>query len=95
MTNADWADPARSLLCAELRTASGTPHYATLETAIFCVFNSGEAAKVVTPPSKSGMRWCRCLDTSRPDIDESDEHVGNSLDCPAEAIIVLVLVAEK
>ena len=95
MTNADWADPARSLLCAELRTASGTPHYATLETAIFCVFNSGEAAEVVTPPSKPGMRWCRCLDTSRPDIDESDEHVGNSLDCPAEAIIVLVLVAEK
>jgi isoamylase len=39
MAQADWDDADLRLLCAEMRTASGTPAYAAREEALFLVFN--------------------------------------------------------
>ena len=42
----DWLDPDLRTVCVEMRTASGTPHYAALEYAVFVVFNAGPALDV-------------------------------------------------
>lgn len=92
MTEEDWADPDRRVLCAELRTASGTPSYATHEGAIFCVFNAGTSVEVHVPPPQRGTRWRRVLDTSRADFQRETE-VGDTLESPADSVVVLVLVS--
>ena len=66
MTTADWDDPALAIVCAEMRTASATPAWAILETAVFAVFNAGEAVPVTLPPPPSGQRWARALDSAEP-----------------------------
>jgi glycogen operon protein len=58
MTQADWDDPENRVLCAELRMASGTPHYAEREDALFLVFNAGDRdATVALPDPPANMRW--------------------------------------
>ncbi|MDJ1006900.1 MAG: glycogen debranching protein GlgX [Paracoccaceae bacterium] len=66
MSSADWNDPARKLFTVEMRTASGTPAYRSLEYAIFMVFNSGPDAEVVLPDAPQGQCWCAHLNTARP-----------------------------
>lgn len=66
MTEADWTDPALRFLAVEMRTASGTPEYATLEYAIFAAFNAGTSCRVTLPDPPPGRAWVRRLDTARP-----------------------------
>lgn len=90
MTTTDWIDPSRRLVAVEMRTASGTPLYATLENAIFMVFNAGPAAKVVLPDPPEGQLWSLRIDTARPAaeserVDRSDYRIA------AESLAVFVL----
>lgn len=66
MAESDWADPKLRILCAELRTASGSPPYAVREDAIFLVFNAGDAVSVTLPDAPEGKAWLLCIDTSEP-----------------------------
>ena len=68
MTTRDWEDPDLQVICAELRTAAGTPPYDALDDAVFLVFNRGEAVRVKLPPPSSGRGWTWHIDTSRPDM---------------------------
>jgi isoamylase len=64
MTQADWDDPEASVLCAELRMASGTPVYAERNNALFLVFNAGiEDVTVKLPTPARG-----------PALDPPDRH---------------------
>ena len=67
MSAEDWTDPSRRHICAELRTASGTPEYDRLEYAIFLVLNAGPGRTVTLPPPDEGRAWVRHIDTARPD----------------------------
>ncbi len=89
MTNADWADPSRAYLIAEMRTASGTPEYARLETALTCVFNRGPALTVTLPEPAEGWRWVRHLDTADPDA--APLPLLKPLKVHANAVVALVL----
>jgi isoamylase len=66
MTEADWTDSGLRFVAVEMRTASATPEYATLEYAIFAAFNAGEAKHVILPAPPPGRVWVRRLDTARP-----------------------------
>ncbi len=91
LTDADWADPGLSLLCVEMRIASGTPLYAGLETAIFMVFNCGAASDVALPAAPDGKHW-RCeIDTSRPDPGDAPDVIDAAVTCAREAVLVFVL----
>ena len=63
MTEADWNNPALKLVAVEMRTASGTPTYASLEYAIFAVFNAGDDISVRLPDAPDGQRWCARIET--------------------------------
>lgn len=90
MTEADWTDKDRKILCAEMRMASATPAYAALETALFSVFNVGGASEVVVPAPPEGRGWVCKIDTS--DVGHPlMGPVGDSLLCPENAVVVLVL----
>lgn len=89
MRRSDWENPELRLIAVELRTASGTPPYATLEYAIFAVLNAGEAVEVSVPEAPEGQRWSLHVDTSRPDL--APVPVSGSLAMPARAVVVLVL----
>ncbi len=67
MTSQDWANPDLKLLCAEMRTASGTPAYSASEAAVFLVFNAGDESEVTLPKAPEGTRWLRCVDTATSD----------------------------
>ena len=64
MSTPDWVDPNLKLVCVEMRTASGTPVYATTENAIFAVFNAGGDAKVRLPIPPKRTRWRWSVDTA-------------------------------
>ncbi|MDG3042212.1 glycogen debranching protein GlgX [Roseicyclus marinus] len=90
MTEADWQDPSRRLLCVEKRTAAGTPRYAASDAAVFLVFNGGGPAEVRLPPARAGWHWVVRIDTvtgtgavSRP--------VSDSLTCAADTVLACVL----
>ncbi len=90
MQSRDWLDPDLRLVCVELRTAAGTPHYAALEAAMFCVYNAGDAVDVTVPATPDGQAWSRHLDTTRPDA----AHVradGQTVPIPAASVSVFVL----
>lgn len=91
MTEADWVDPARRILCAEMRTAAGTPPYAVLETALFLVFNAGDACTVALPAPTGGMVWCRAVDSTRAGQRPPEPVAGPSVDCPGDAVLAFVL----
>jgi isoamylase len=71
-----------------MRTASGTPAYATLETAIFAVFNTGEAVTVALPAPLPGRTWVRQIDTAAPDA--AAKPVQGRLRVAASSIVALV-----
>ena len=88
MTEADWADQGRRLLCVEKRTAAGTPHYATAEGAVFLVFNAGPDAQVTLPPARTGWHWVLRLDT---DAGAQARPVAGTLPCPGATVLACVL----
>lgn len=90
MTKEDWEDPDRKLVAVEMRTASGTPSYRSLEYAIFMIFNAGAEANVVLPSPPNGQQWCVHLNTARPDDPPSPRAVEKVLSS-AESVKVFVL----
>jgi isoamylase len=66
MTESDWTNPDLPHLAVEMRTASGTPEYATLEYALFAVFNTGGAITVTLPETTDGRHWVCQIDTAKP-----------------------------
>ena len=92
MTAEDWTEADRKILCAETRLASGTPSYAAAETALFSVFNVGAATEVLVPAPPEGMRWTCKIDTSDYGHPLAGP-VGERLECPENAVLVLALEA--
>jgi isoamylase len=90
MEQADWDDPELRTLCAELRTASGTPPYAAREEALFLVFNAGAEAEVRLPPAPGGWGWSRALDTAAPSFDPVPV-ASASWTCPGDSVTVFAL----
>ncbi|MEM6823902.1 MAG: glycogen debranching protein GlgX [Pseudomonadota bacterium] len=90
MTSPDWVDPDLSLVCVEMRTASGTPHYAALEYAVFAAFNAGREETVVLPKPPPGQAWSQLVDTGRPD-GHPDRVTGDSVKVGADSVAVMVL----
>lgn len=88
MTEADWTDEARAVLCAELRIASGTPDYAEREDAIFLAFNRGEAVTLNLPARAAGRYWVRHVDTSLDGDDPAPVEGGYALAGDAVAVFV-------
>ena len=62
----DWRDPQPDILMVEIRTASTSPGYDTLNDALFLVFNRGDS-KTIKLPQKHA--WVRELETSEPSFD--------------------------
>jgi glycogen operon protein len=90
MTTTDWIDPSRQLVAVEMRTASGTPPYATLEYAVFMVFNAGKAASVVLPAAPEGQVWSLHIDTARPGL--APERVeADAVEVTSDSLAVFVL----
>ncbi len=89
MTDADWANADQCHLAVELRTASGTPEYAALESAIYLVFNVGEAITAILPNPAMGQHWVRHIDTSRPSAPLSP--AGGRIKVSANSVVALVL----
>jgi len=90
MTTADWDDPARKLIAVEMRTASGTPPYRSLEYAIFMIFNAGGDAEVVLPEPPEGQVWSAHLNTAYPDLPPTPRPVEKVLS-RANTVKVFVL----
>ena len=89
MTSDDWNNPDLRLVCVEMRTASGTPRYSALETAIFAVFNAGSAVEVNAPEDPEGMHWKLEIDTAHPEADPKPVS-GGKITVPEASVIVLV-----
>ncbi len=85
----DWQDPSLKLVCVEMRTASGTPRYAALETAVFAVFNAGGPARVAVPEPPEGQSWHLEIDTARPAASPQPIR-GDRLRVMAQSVVVLV-----
>ncbi|MEL7460593.1 MAG: glycogen debranching protein GlgX [Pseudomonadota bacterium] len=90
MTTEDWNDPGRKLIAVEMRTASGTPAYRSLEYAIFMIFNAGPDAEVVLPNAPDGQVWSVHFNTARPDETPRPRPVDTVFAC-AESVKVFVL----
>ena len=90
MTSEDWDDPDLRLVCAELRTASGTPPYAALEAAVFAVFNAGPDVEVAVPDDPAGQTWSLQIDTAHPETEPKTVH-GGKVSVSAASVVVLVL----
>jgi glycogen operon protein len=90
MTDNDWEDADRRLLCVEKRTAAGTPRYAAEPAAILLIFNAGPEAEVVLPKPAKGKHWVCRIDTSV-EPSATDRPVTHSVPCPADAVLALVL----
>ncbi len=90
MAEEDWADPTLKVICAEMRTASGTPEYSAREDALFLVFNAGTATDVTLPIPPDGKAWTLCVDTSSgAPIDPV--LTGPKQPCPADCVMAFVL----
>ncbi len=90
MKQSDWIDPERKLVAVEMRTASGTPPYRSLEYAIFMIFNAGEDAEVVLPTPPKGQQWCVHLNTAAPEQAPTPRPVKTVFSC-ADSVKVFVL----
>jgi glycogen operon protein len=90
MDDSDWADQTMKLICVEMRTASGTPHYSALEYAVFAVFNAGPKVQVVLPEPPPGQVWSEQIDTAKPD-DQPGRVSGGTLAVEADSVAALVL----
>jgi glycogen operon protein len=93
MRTTDWIDPSRRLVAVEMRTASGTPPYATLESAIFLVLNAGKPASVTLPEPPEGQVWTLRVDTARPDLRPERLHRA-AVEVAAESLAAVVLEPE-
>ncbi|SNR27635.1 glycogen debranching protein GlgX [Puniceibacterium sediminis] len=94
MQDDDWNTPELRFLCAEMRTASGTPKYAVREEAILLAFNAGEALDVTLPEAPEGKHWVVHLDTANPDhVVESAS--GATHPMAAESVLAMVLEARR
>ena len=91
MTQADWDDPQRMHIAVEMRTASGTPEYASAEYTIFMVFNTGSALSVVIPTLPTGRRWEKHIDTSV-NITDPVPVAGPTIMVEPDSVTVLVSV---
>ncbi|MGI9402121.1 MAG: glycogen debranching protein GlgX [Rhizobiaceae bacterium] len=90
MEDSDWQNPDLDLLCVEMRTASGTPEYDTLETAIMIIINIGEKRSVALPDLSNGKRWINRIDTTAEN--GSVYHLANgTIESPANSVIALTL----
>ncbi len=88
-TDACWLDPTLRALTVEMRTASGTPEYASLEYAILLVFNGGGGLTVTPPPVRPGFQWICHIDTARPDA--PPRVTRKRLAVAAQSVVVLVM----
>ncbi len=93
MQSGDWTDPKLSLVCVEMRTASGTPHYAALEYAIFVAFNAGRETEVRLPEAPPGQVWSQQIDTARPDV-HPGRVKGAFVTVAADSVAAMVLEPE-
>lgn len=91
MRDVDWQDPELSVLCVEIRTASGSPSYFEREDAIFAVFNAGPDSKIILPDPPDKKVWSLRVDTRRPDTDLPQVSDQTSF-CLANCVLVFVLV---
>ena len=66
MTQADWDNPERRTLVAEMRMASGSPEYVERVGALMIVLNSGPAVEVKLSDPPPGTHWVRRFDTAEP-----------------------------
>ncbi len=90
MEPADWQDPGLDLLCVEMRTASGTPLYDALETAIVIIINTGEERVVTLPELSDGKVWVNRIDTTEKHGAVFRSANGN-IECPANSLMVMTL----
>lgn len=90
MEEADWQDPNLDLLCVEMRTASGTPAYDALETAIIMIFNIGDERTVTLPQSPPGKTWVNRIDTTS-EHGSVFRHTNASMESPANSVLVMTL----
>ena len=88
MTAADWDAPGPGIVCAELRSASGTPDYAAREEAMFLAFNAGPEVEVALPAPPGGWRWRIGLDSADP---ERGGIAGEKLRVAGQSVLALVL----
>ncbi|TDL83706.1 glycogen debranching enzyme GlgX [Palleronia sediminis] len=85
----DWEEPALDAVAMELRMASGTPHYAETEVAIFAVLNRGPATEWKLPEPPDDMFWNWRIDTARPT--ETPGAVRDAVPIAADCVAVFVL----
>ncbi|MFD1342491.1 glycogen debranching protein GlgX [Litorisediminicola beolgyonensis] len=91
MTDADWLDADRQVICAEMRMASGTPRYAQREEALFVVFNAGGEVALTMPAPPEGWHWVSHIDTARPK--HGTEPAGDTVALAGASVRVFVLEA--
>ncbi|GGL62150.1 glycogen debranching protein GlgX [Wenxinia marina] len=92
MTDADWSNPDLRYVCAEIRTARGTPEYAVLEYGIFAVFNAGAGLFVTLPDPSRNRHWVRHVDTVQ--MPRVPRPVGRRIRVAANSVAVLVQEAQ-
>ncbi|TYB91101.1 glycogen debranching protein GlgX [Oceaniovalibus sp. ACAM 378] len=90
ISESGWEDPALDCICAEMRTASGSPSYGETETAVFAVYNSGEGREAVLPEPPEGSAWVLEIDTADPDA-APRTLTGTALEVGAHSVVALVL----
>ncbi|MDT0681929.1 glycogen debranching protein GlgX [Roseicyclus sp. F158] len=93
MEPSDWNDPGLQTLCVEMRTASGTPPYGATATAIFAVFNAGDAIEVAIPDPGTGT-WSKHIDSADPEGEIAPVENG-SIEVGRESVSVFVLEGEE
>jgi isoamylase len=89
MTGADWTDPTRRKLMAELRMAADTPGPLDA-SAVLLILNAGAAVTVTVPPG----RWQRSLDTADPLASPDTVHTAK-LDVAAASLMLLTSQPEE
>ncbi|MGY9048206.1 MAG: glycogen debranching protein GlgX, partial [Rhodobacterales bacterium] len=94
MQDDDWNTPELRFLCAEMRTASGTPKYAVREEAILLAFNAGEALDITLPEAPKGKHWVLHLDTSDPERSPAPADTPTQA-MAAESVIAMVLETRR
>tara|TARA_R110002051_G_scaffold70726_7_gene127300 strand:- start:42818 stop:44917 length:2100 start_codon:yes stop_codon:yes gene_type:complete len=90
MSQSDWDDPARKIIVAELRMASGTPEYVEREGAMLIVLNTGAATDVAVPETPAGKQWVRGFDTAQDGVPQDLGHWA----VEKESVVVFVLKSQ-
>ena len=94
MTEGDWRNTELRLVAVELRTASGTPRYAALESAIFAVFNGGDDEDVTLPEPPGGYGWTAAIETADTG-GEARRVETSSVHVPGNSVSVFVLERDE